>query len=37
MTFGVYRVVFANGTTLVMNTYTLPNGKFEQMLITGKG
>jgi D-alanyl-D-alanine carboxypeptidase len=31
-----YRVVFANGTTLVMNTYTLPDGKLEQFLITGK-
>ncbi len=36
MTFGAYRVVFANGATLVMDTYTLPNGKFEQMLITAK-
>ncbi len=37
MTFGLYRVVFANGTVLVMNTYTLPDGKLEQMLITAKG
>jgi D-alanyl-D-alanine carboxypeptidase len=36
MTFGEYRVVFANGTTLVMNTYTWPDGKIEQFLITGK-
>ncbi len=36
MTNGAYRVVFANGTTLLMNTYTLPNGKIEQFLITGK-
>jgi D-alanyl-D-alanine carboxypeptidase len=36
MAFGAYRVVFANGTTLLMNAYTLPDGKFEQMLITGK-
>ncbi len=36
MTFNAYRVVFANGTTLLMNTYTLPNGKIEQLLITGK-
>jgi CubicO group peptidase (beta-lactamase class C family) len=35
MTFGDYRVVFANGTTLIMNTYTLPDGKIEQLLITG--
>jgi len=36
MTFGDYRVVFANGATLEMNTYTLPDGKIEQLLITGK-
>jgi D-alanyl-D-alanine carboxypeptidase len=36
MQFGAYRVVFANGTTLLMDAYTLPDGKFEQMLITGK-
>ena len=36
MTFGAYRVNFANGTTLLMNTYTLPDGKLEQMLITTK-
>jgi D-alanyl-D-alanine carboxypeptidase len=36
MTFNAYRVVFANGTTLLMNTYTLPSGKIEQLLITGK-
>jgi D-alanyl-D-alanine carboxypeptidase len=36
MTFGHYRVVFANGTTLIMNTYTWPDGKIEQFLITGK-
>jgi D-alanyl-D-alanine carboxypeptidase len=37
MTFGEYRVVFADGTTLVMNTYTWPDGKIEQFLITGRG
>lgn len=36
MTYGAYRVVFANGTTLEMNTYTWPDGKIEQLLITGK-
>jgi CubicO group peptidase (beta-lactamase class C family) len=36
MMYGAYRVVFANGTTLLMNTYTLPSGKIEQLLITGK-
>jgi hypothetical protein len=28
--------VFADGTTLVVNTYTWPDGKIEQFLITGK-
>jgi D-alanyl-D-alanine carboxypeptidase len=37
MMYGAYRVVFANGATLVMNTYTLPDGRFEQFLITGMG
>lgn len=37
MTFGAYRVVFATGTTLVMDTYTLPGGKLEQFLILRKG
>ena len=36
MTYGAYRVVFATGTTLVLNTYTLKDGKIEQLLITGK-
>jgi len=37
MTFNAYRVTFANGSTLLMNTYTLADGKLEQFLITGKG
>ena len=37
MTLGEYRVAFANGTTLVINTYTWPDGKIEQFLITGRG
>jgi D-alanyl-D-alanine carboxypeptidase len=37
MTFGAYRVVFANGTTLLLDTYSLQDGKLEQMLITGRG
>jgi CubicO group peptidase (beta-lactamase class C family) len=37
MTHMVYRVVFSNGTTLLMNTYTRIDGKIEQLLITGKG
>jgi CubicO group peptidase (beta-lactamase class C family) len=37
MTFGLYRITFANGTALMLDTYTLPNGKIEQLLILGKG
>ena len=36
MTYGAYRVVFATGTTLVLNAYTLEDGKIEQLLITGE-
>ena len=36
MRYSGYRVVFATGTTLVLNTYTLKDGKIEQLLITGK-
>jgi D-alanyl-D-alanine carboxypeptidase len=36
MTFGLYRVNFTGGTALDLNTYTLPDGKIEQFLITGK-
>jgi D-alanyl-D-alanine carboxypeptidase len=36
MTFSAYRVVFGNGTTLLMNTYLLKDGRIEQFLITGK-
>jgi D-alanyl-D-alanine carboxypeptidase len=36
MTYNAYRVTFSNGTVLLMDTYTLPDGKFEQLLITGK-
>ena len=37
MTFGLYRVTFAGGSTLVLDTYTLPDGKIEQLLILSKG
>jgi len=37
MTFGLYRVTFAGGATLIMDTYTLPDGKIEQFLILSKG
>jgi D-alanyl-D-alanine carboxypeptidase len=36
MLYSAYRVVFGDGTTLMMNTYTLADGKIEQFLITGK-
>jgi D-alanyl-D-alanine carboxypeptidase len=37
MTFGLYRVTFTGGTTLLMDSYTLPDGMIEQFLILGKG
>jgi CubicO group peptidase (beta-lactamase class C family) len=37
MSFGLYRITFANGSALLLDTYTLPNGKIEQLLILGKG
>ena len=36
MKFGAYRVVFTNGTTLLMDSYTRADGKIDQLLITGK-
>ncbi len=36
MTGGVYRVTYSSGTTLTLSTYTTPDGKIEQFLITGK-
>jgi CubicO group peptidase (beta-lactamase class C family) len=36
MTFGAYQVTFANGTRLSISTYLKPDGKIEQLLITGK-
>ena len=33
MTLREYRVVFGNGTTLVVNTYAWPDGKIEQFLV----
>jgi hypothetical protein len=32
----VYKATFANGTALSVSTYITPDGKFEQLLITGK-
>lgn len=36
MTFGLYRVAFSNGTTLLVTVYLEPNGKIEQLLVVGK-
>jgi D-alanyl-D-alanine carboxypeptidase len=36
MTFGLYTVNFSGGTTLTLDTYTLPDGKIEQFLILAK-
>jgi D-alanyl-D-alanine carboxypeptidase len=36
MQFAAYRVVFGEGTTLLLDTYTLPDGKLEQLLIISK-
>jgi hypothetical protein len=36
MRFANYRVVFANGTTLLVETAVWPDGKLEQLLILGK-
>ena len=36
MLFGLYKVTFSGGTTLTLDTYTLPNGRIEQLLILSK-
>jgi len=36
MTFGFYRVVFSGGTTVLVSTYLMPDGKIEQLLVEGK-
>ena len=36
MTFGLYRVAFSGGETVVVTTYLEPNGKIEQLLVVGK-
>jgi CubicO group peptidase (beta-lactamase class C family) len=37
MTFGMYRVGFAGGTTVLVTVYLQPDGKIEQLLVVGKG
>jgi D-alanyl-D-alanine carboxypeptidase len=36
MTFGAWKVTFANGTAVTVTTYAEPDGKIEQLLVTGK-
>jgi CubicO group peptidase (beta-lactamase class C family) len=36
MTGSDYRITYSSGTTLTLSTYTMPDGKIEQFLITGK-
>lgn len=36
MTGSVYHVTYSSGTTITVSTYTQPDGKIEQFLITGK-
>jgi CubicO group peptidase (beta-lactamase class C family) len=36
MTGSVYRITYSGGTILTLSIYTMPNGKIEQFLITGK-
>lgn len=36
MQFGSWRVAFANGTAVEVTTYVEPDGKIEQLLVTGK-
>jgi D-alanyl-D-alanine carboxypeptidase len=37
MTFGLYRVAFSGGGSVVVTVYLMPNGKIEQLLVVGKG
>lgn len=36
MTGAIYRVTWSSGTSITVSTYTQPDGKIEQFLITGK-
>jgi CubicO group peptidase (beta-lactamase class C family) len=36
MTGSSYRIAYSSGVTLSLSTYTMPDGKIEQFLITGK-
>ena len=36
MTFGLYRATFSGGSSVIVNTYLMPDGKVEQLLIVEK-
>jgi D-alanyl-D-alanine carboxypeptidase len=36
MTFGLYKVAFSGGTTVLITVYLEPDGKIEQLLVVGK-
>ncbi len=37
MTFGLYRVTFEGGASVLVNTYLMTDDKIEQLLVVGKG
>lgn len=37
MTFGLYTVTFAGGSSVIVSTYLTADGKIEQLLVVGKG
>jgi CubicO group peptidase (beta-lactamase class C family) len=37
MTFGLYKVAFSGGTTVMVTVYLQADGKIEQLLVVGKG
>jgi D-alanyl-D-alanine carboxypeptidase len=37
MAFGLYRVAFSGGASILVTTYRMTDGKIEQLLVIGKG
>lgn len=37
MTFGIYRVSFSGGDSVIVTVYRMPDGKIEQLLVVAKG
>jgi D-alanyl-D-alanine carboxypeptidase len=37
MDFGMYRVTFSGGASILITTYRMTDGKIEQLLVIGKG